>query len=73
MRTNKEIYLQFKRNKKELLDPDGDVSKRDLLKLNVKYETEGRFEIGCIKIRKLNNKEHENSPHTVVAVPPSII
>ena len=52
IRTNKDFCLQFKRDKNGLLNPNGEFSNKDLQKLNVKYESEGRFGLGCAKVRK---------------------
>ena len=69
IRTSKDFCLQFKRNKQGLLDPDGEYSKRDLVKLNVKYESEGRFGLGCAKVSKLNKQTNNYLPHAVVMPP----
>ena len=62
---NKEFTLHFKRNKEGLLDEKGKYSDKKLIKLNVKYENEGRFGLGCARVVKNNS----NLPSTVVMKP----
>ena len=60
--------LQFKRNEKGLLDENGEYSKKDLIKMNVKCKKEGPFGLGCAKVRCKNNDP--NSPHVAVVMTP---
>ena len=44
-------------------------SKRDLIKLNLKYKSKGRFELGYATVGKKNVNTKENLPHTIVMPP----
>ena len=51
----KELQLRFKRNSEGLLDENGTYKEQKFIKLNVKYENEGQFGLGCAKVIRKNN------------------
>ena len=59
---SKDFCLEFKRNKQGLFDVNGEYSKRDLIKLNIKYESEGLFGLGYAKVSKKNVNTKKSHP-----------
>ena len=62
---DKEFALRFKRNDDGLLDPNGKYNDKKLIKLNVKFENEGRFGLGCAKVQS----KDLNSPSGIIMKP----
>ena len=65
---SREFALRFKWNKHGLLDSKGEYRDDKIVKLNVKYENEGRFGLGCAKITKTINNPN-NLPSGIVLKP----
>ena len=51
-----------------MLDENGTYNEEKLIKLNVKYENEGRFGLGCAKVIRKNNNQN-NLPSGVNCKP----
>ena len=64
----KDFSFVFKRDKNGRLDPEGQYCDKKIVKLNVKFENEGRFGLGCAKVVKINNNP-QGLPSGVIMKP----